>query len=211
MTPAQARVEALMSSRRLRADTERNLHRIFAATHGLLSDRGSAFSLDEVARHAGVGVGTVYRQFANKQELITTMFERYLVDFAGEAVDAARDPVPWQGLIRLLEYGGENVVTNCGFGEMLRAACGDSTLFPYFRDEIIPAVSQLLARAHSNAALRPGIDVGDIFAIMTGLESAVPVIRPLDSLGWRRHLTLVLDGIRADTAARIPIADPSDK
>jgi hypothetical protein len=176
VTPAQATVEALMSSRRLRADTERNLHRIFAATHGLLSDRGSAF-------------------------------ERYLVDFAGEAVDAARDPVPWHGLIRLVEYGGENVVTNCGFGEMLRAAYGDSTLFPYFRDEMIPAVSQLLARAHSDAALRPGIDVGDIFAIMTGLESAVPVIRPLDSMGWRRHLTLVLDGIRGDTAARIPL-DP---
>src|SRR5436189_2462609 len=82
----------------LRKDAERNRQRILDAARELFAEQGLGVTLNDVAHHAGVGVGTVYRRFPDKSHLIEELFEKEvgeLVSFMEEAVD---DPDPWRGL-----------------------------------------------------------------------------------------------------------------
>src|SRR5262249_42662504 len=89
--------------RPLRRDAERNRLRILDAARELCAERGLEVTLDDVAHRAGVGVGTVYRRFPDKEQLIDALFEERLVEFSaiGEEALAAEDPL--EGLGSFLE------------------------------------------------------------------------------------------------------------
>ncbi|MFD9550627.1 TetR/AcrR family transcriptional regulator [Nocardia salmonicida] len=193
---------------RMRADAARNLQRILTVARELLAARGTEITLDDVARHAGLGTGTVYRRFANKQDLIAHIFEQDLAEFAAEAVAASNDTIPWQGILRIVDYASERVVTNRGFSELLRRTPSDPVLVRYAREEIAPAISRLLDHARAEGSVRPGVGVSDIFAIITSLNSVAPVVDYPNPQCWRRFLSLAMDGIRSDTAARTPLEPP---
>src|SRR6266851_723708 len=87
----------------LRRDAELNRRRIIAAAREVFRERGLAATLDDVARHAGVGVGTVYRRFANKEELVDALFDDMIDTVAALAQEAVADPDAWRGLTTSLE------------------------------------------------------------------------------------------------------------
>src|SRR4051794_27535899 len=91
------------TSRTLRRDAALNRERLLAAARELFADRGLDVTLNDIARHAGVGVGTAYRRFANKGEVIEALFEQSLEDIAAVAREALDDPDPWLGLVGFLE------------------------------------------------------------------------------------------------------------
>ena len=93
------------SERPLRADAERNRQRILDAAADLFAERGLQVSLDEVAERAGVGVGTVYRRFPDREALIDALFQVRVEEFIGIAREAAADPDAWAGLTRFIEHG----------------------------------------------------------------------------------------------------------
>ena len=86
-------------SRPLRKDAERNRQRILAAAAEVFAARGLDVTLDDIAAHAGVGVGTVYRRFTDKDELIDAVFERQLDPVAALASDSLGSPDACDGLI----------------------------------------------------------------------------------------------------------------
>src|SRR5437763_16995374 len=88
--------------RPLRKDAERNRRRILDAAAELFSERGLGVTLNDVAHHADVGVGTVYRRFPNKQLLIDALFEDRFADIVQLAQDGLDNPNPWQGLVGFL-------------------------------------------------------------------------------------------------------------
>ena len=92
------------SERPLRRDAERNRLRILQAAREVFADRGLDASLDQIAAHAGVGVGTVYRRFADKDALIDALFEERIdeVTAAGQRALSASDP--WEGLVGFLQH-----------------------------------------------------------------------------------------------------------
>src|SRR3984885_6165269 len=90
-------------ARPLRRGAERNRQRILAAAAEVFNERGLDVSLDEIARHAGVGVGTVYRRFSTKEELIEALFMDRLDSITALAEDAAETADPWSGLASFLE------------------------------------------------------------------------------------------------------------
>src|SRR3954471_19846352 len=94
-------VESL--GRPLRADAERNRRRILAAAREVFARRGLDAGLDEIARHAGVGTGTVYRRFPDKNKLVEALFEERLDQVLACAQRAAEHPDPWEGLTTALE------------------------------------------------------------------------------------------------------------
>src|SRR3954471_24303008 len=96
-----------LSDRPLRRDAERNRQRILAAAGELSTERGLRVTLDDIAHHAGVGVGTVYRRFPDKEVLIDALFEQRLERMRATAEQALADPDPWNGLVRFFERGCE--------------------------------------------------------------------------------------------------------
>ncbi|WP_216899840.1 TetR/AcrR family transcriptional regulator [Nocardia alni] len=195
-------------ARRLRADAVRNQQRILEAARRLFAERGLDVTLDDVAEAAGVGVGTVYRRFANKQELIVEVFDHNVAEMA-EAVEAAnRNPDAWAGVMAIFEYGCQNMANNRGFGEVMLEVPDAMERFDSVRDRIKPQLEQLIARAHVEGALREGITATDFFAMMSMVESIAAFARPVNSEVWRRYMAIVLDGARADCLPRVPFTTP---
>src|SRR3954449_11787854 len=90
-------------TRTLRKDAARNRERLLAAARELFATHGVDVTLNDIAHHAGVGIGTAYRRFANKGEVIDALFEEGLQNLAAVAHDALEDPDAWQGLVMFLE------------------------------------------------------------------------------------------------------------
>ncbi|MGQ4618875.1 TetR family transcriptional regulator [Nocardia sp. R7R-8] len=190
--PAAQRAE-----RPMRADAARNRRRILATAHRVLAERGFDFTLDDVAAAAGVGVGTVYRRFANKQELIDELLEQYLREIAERAAVAATCPSPWQGLVEFMRFVGRRAAESRAFGRMIVEIRDGTELFEYFWRSIDPPLAQLLERAKNAGDLRGDVAVTDLFAVVVMLDPVAAFVRTVDPGKWERYLAFALDGMRA--------------
>lgn len=195
-------------TRRLRADAARNQQRILEAARRLFAERGLEVTLDDVAEAAGVGVGTVYRRFANKQELIVEVFEHNVAEMAEIFESANRNPDPWAGLTEVFEYACLHMAQNRGFGEVMLEIPDAMARFASVRERIKPAIEALIERARSAGVLREGIVPSDFFALVSMVEAIADFARPVDTQVWRRYMTIVLDGVRADCVPRSPLTVP---
>src|SRR5579862_7641068 len=129
--------------RPLRRDAERNRQRVLTAASEVFTERGLDVSLDEVARHAGVGVGTVYRRFGTKEDLVEALFVERIDAVAALAEDAAAAPDPWSGLVGFLEQAAQMLAGDSGLRQLLQFATegGDKVL--YARQRMAPRVTRL--------------------------------------------------------------------
>src|SRR3954465_10165285 len=108
-----------MTGPSLRADAARNRERLLAAARDLFAQRGLDVTLNDIAHHAGVGVGTAYRRFANKEEVIDALFEQRLDQVADVATQALDDPDAWQGLTTFLERSLRMQLDDRGLTQLL--------------------------------------------------------------------------------------------
>lgn len=191
-----------LRTRRLRADAVRNQQRIVEAARELFADRGLEITLDDVADRAGVGVGTVYRRFANKTELISEVFEHHLGEFADAAEGALRNPDPWLGLVEFVDYACRHMAVNRGFSEVILELDLDTERFHRLRDRLKPAVAAIVTRAREAGVLQPDIEPSDLFALIHMVDGLAEFAKPINPEIWRRYLAITLNGIRADTVAR---------
>jgi AcrR family transcriptional regulator len=200
---------ALSPPRRLRADAARNQQRIVAAARELFAQYGLEITLDDVAERAGVGVGTVYRRFSNKKELIAEVFEQNMIEF-GDAADAAyRHPDPWQGLVQFFEYACTHLAANRGFSEVMLELENDMERFAAIRDRLRPTVAAIIDRARDAGALAPEVEASDFFALIHMVEALAVFSRPVNPDVWQRYMAIVLNGVRSDTAPRQPLTVPA--
>jgi AcrR family transcriptional regulator len=108
-----------VSGRPLRKDAERNRQRILQAAAEVFTERGLGATLDDVAHHAGYGVGTVYRRFPDKAALADALFEQRIDLLVGLAERAYGEPDPWQGLVSFMERSAEMMATDKGLRQIL--------------------------------------------------------------------------------------------
>jgi len=197
--------------RPLRRDAQRNRQRILEAARELFASRGLSVTLNDVAHHAGVGVGTVYRRFPDKASLIEDLFEHRLAELEELMRQALADPDPWHGLTAFLERslamqaqdrGLKELV--CGQPEGLERVCA-------VRDRLMPLAAALVARAKDAGALRAEIEAQDLPMIQLMLGALIDGAREVSPALWRRYLALVLRGMAADhaRAPRLPVAAPA--
>src|ERR1700735_4466243 len=116
---AQVPPAAPIPDRPLRKDAERNRLRILDAARELFAQRGLGVTLNDIAHHAGVGVGTVYRRFPDKNRLIDDLFEQRLQELVGFVETAAADPDPWRGITVFLEQALELQASDRGLMELI--------------------------------------------------------------------------------------------
>jgi AcrR family transcriptional regulator len=200
---------AVVGMRPLRRDAERNRQRILKAASEVFTERGLDVSLDEVARHAGVGVGTVYRRFRTKEDLVEALFIDRIEEVAGLAERAAGAADPWSGLVCFMEQMTETLAGDRGLRQMLMFAAYGRDKVWYARQRNAPLVSRLVERARAAGQLRPDLEPTDIPFLVFVLTEVAQSARQVSPEIWRRYLALVLDGLRPEREGFTPLPVPA--
>lgn len=195
--------------RPLRRDAERNRQRILRAASEVFTERGLEVSLDEVARHAGVGVGTVYRRFRTKEDLVEALFVDRIEEVAALAEKAAQDPDPWSGLASFMAEAADLLAGDLGLRQIMMFATYGGDKVWYARQRNAPLVTLLVERAQTAGQLRSDLRPTDIPFILFVLAEAAQFARRVSPEIWRRYLALILDGLRPEREGVSPLPVPA--
>jgi AcrR family transcriptional regulator len=186
------------STRSLRKDAALNRERLLAAASELFAEHGLEITLNDIAHHAGVGVGTAYRRFANKEEVIDALFEQRLQDVASVANEALNDLDAWRGLVTFLERSLDMQFGDRGLNQIMNnSSLGDARVSEA-RDRIAPLLTTLVDRAKAQGVVRPDFDQTDLVFIQVALSAVMDTTRTVAPEIYGRYLTMFLDGIRTD-------------
>lgn len=182
--------------RGLRKDAERNRRRVLEAARELFAARGLEATLNDVAHHAGVGVGTVYRRFATKEELLDAIFEDAIDQVVGLAETALQQEHSWDGFVWFVEHLCELTATDRGLREMVYSTAYGGYGVECARLRLSPHMSKLVERARDDGYLRPDVEPTDmpILGMLAGTVSEWA--GHVDPELWRRYVALLLDGMR---------------
>jgi AcrR family transcriptional regulator len=185
--------------RPLRADARRNREKVLAAARAVFAEQGVDAGMDDVARRADVGVGTVYRHFPTKDALLTALTEELFDVIAAHARETLALDDPWEAFEQTLWFGAGKTAGDRAFAEIVGAAKDLPSTCPGQRD-LVATTGELMRRCIETGRMRPDAMIDDIPLLMCGIgsASAMPHSRP-DA--WRRHLRIVLDGLRAEAAS----------
>jgi AcrR family transcriptional regulator len=183
-------------ARPLRKDAARNRQRILAAAAEVFAQRGLDVSLDDIARHAGLGVGTVYRRFPTKDLLIEALFEEHLETVLAMAERAAKAENPWEGFVNALTEVCAMHASNRGLREIMMSSVYGQGCAERARSRITPTVENAIRRAQEAGYLRPDIRPTDIMMIEFMIGGVAYYTRHVPD-AWRRYLDMLVDGLRA--------------
>ncbi len=195
------------SGRPLRRDAERNRQRILAAAAAVFTERGLDATLDEVARAAGVGIGTVYRRFPDKESLVSELFRDRIDALVTVAEQACAAPDPWQGLVTFLEFAASAMAGDHGLRQLMMFATYDREQVCYARDRMRPVITRLVERAQASGDLRQDFAATDVKMIAFMLGSIAEYAASVAPGIWRRYLAMLVDGLRParDRVTALPV------
>lgn len=194
-------------SRPLRADAARNREKILAAAAVVFARRGLDVPFDDIAREAGVGVGTLYRRFPDKEALVEALFESGVEEIVGLALRASEAENSWDGLVWFLEGMLERQCANRGLRDVVVGSPYAQVRMAEAKRRIAPAVSSLVARAQLDGHLRTDVVDAD-FPILESMISSLG-----SSSGstapelWRRYLAIILDGLAVSRTTTSPLLE----
>jgi AcrR family transcriptional regulator len=197
------------AARPLRRDAARNRELILETAAEVFAEQGLDAGYDEIARRAGIGVGTVYRRFPERSELIQALFESLIDEMVAIGEEAARLPDAWDGLTMFLEKALERQVADRGLKEVMVRTVSEDDHLMIGRERIGPIFDELVARAQAAGTLRPDVEATDIGLQLMVLSSLTTPEQP--DL-WRRYLALFLDSVRVGSKKLpLPLTAPPDE
>jgi len=175
-----------------RRDAVRNYHRVLDAAREVLGESGADASMEEIAARAGVGVGTVYRRFANKDALIDELVRLSMAEALAEARQALARP-GGDGLEQFLRGLGALFAAHAKYAHLLLERSTDSG----DSREIRTAVQELTSRALAAGTLNPDVTVGDVMSLVWGMRGLTETADEVAPGTWQRFLDIHLAGLRA--------------
>jgi AcrR family transcriptional regulator len=180
------------SPRPMRADARRNCDKVLAAARDAFAEGGASTSLEEIARRAQVGIGTLYRHFPNRQALLEAVYLDEVEQLCQSACDFA-DLEPWDAFVGWLHRFVDYIGTKQALAhELLDYVDRDAALFKCSRDALYAAGEPLLKRAQDARAVRADTDLSEILQMIGGIAK-IPATAP----GQIDHiLDIALDGLR---------------
>jgi AcrR family transcriptional regulator len=181
----------------LRRDAERNRQRILDAARELFAEEGLGVTLNDIAHHAGVGVGTVYRRFPDKTQLIEELFEQRLEDLVALASGALDDPDAWRGLKTFLSRALELQANDRGIKDLITASTDGLDGVATIRDRLLPIGLELVRRAREAGQIRSDIAAPDLPVIQLMLSTLIDASRDVSPELWRRYLGIITRGLSA--------------
>lgn len=191
MTATEASPQTLLA-RPMRADARRNYERVLAAAREAFAEGGESTALEEIARRAGVGIGTLYRHFPNRQALLEALYLNEVEQVCQSAaqLDGAD---PWEALTSWFERVMAYLATKRALvDELLNYLDAGAPLFQECRASLFAAGAPLLKRAQAAGVVRTDVEFGDVMHMLIGITK-IPAADP----GQTEHvLRIALDGLR---------------
>jgi AcrR family transcriptional regulator len=192
------------SGRRLRRDAEENRRKILVAARELFADRGLETTLDAVAAHAGVGIGTVYRRYPSRDELVEVLFDEAIDELTLIARQASKDRNPWEALVFYLENICARLAHDRGLRELLVGSCQPHTKVTRTKEALEPMATDIVEAARAGGYLRSDFDDGDLKAVFGMVLHIVGLVGEVRPDLWRRYLALLLDGMSSGNQTTLP-------
>ena len=194
----------VVATKTLRSDARRNRERLVASARELFAREGVDVPVEEITHHAGVGMGTLYRHFPTKDELIDAVLEDSFAGLVAAAEEALDQDDAWAALTGFLERSLALHAANRGLKDVLASRDRARKRSEALRARIHPLLRKLVERAHEQGSLRPDFTVEDLplvfwtaFRVIERTTTVAPDV-------WRRYLGLLLDGLRAEAATPLP-------
>ncbi|WP_201298028.1 TetR/AcrR family transcriptional regulator [Nocardia sp. CY41] len=180
--------------RKPRADAALNRARIVAVARTLFAERGGAVQLPEIARAAGVGIGTVYRHFPTHADLIEAAAEQRFAEIEEFARTECLRAEPGQGLARYLRHVGAVLAADRGLSAAIEAARHSAGSAPRgeSRSRLEEVITELVERDRAAGTLRDDCTAADVYMIVGAVSATIGS----GSGDWRRLVEIVLDGLR---------------
>jgi AcrR family transcriptional regulator len=188
----------------LRSDARQNRDRILGVARELFAQRGLDVPMAAIARHAEVGVATLYRRFPTKEALIVEAFTEQFGVCAAVVYDALDDPDPWRGFRTVIEKVCEMQATDRGFTAAFLAALPDAIDVSGERDRALRGFAELVDRAKAAGRLRVDFAPEDLILLFMANNGIVADSADLAKAASRRLTAYLLNSFRADHA------DPAD-
>jgi AcrR family transcriptional regulator len=194
---AQASSPPLPVEVRQRADARRNRKRILSAAREQFAEHGIEVHIERIARAAGVGVGTVYRHFPAKEDLLQALADERFAFFAEKARAALDDPDPWNGFCEFIREAARVTAEDRAMSEamdqrpFLCAAAADKV-------GLLELDRKLIERAQAAGSMRADFTAEDVPSLMRGLARATASYGDgPPAMSWERYLEIMLAGLRA--------------
>jgi AcrR family transcriptional regulator len=181
-----------LKPRPMRADARRNYDKVLTAAREAFAEGGTNTSLEEIARRAGVGIGTLYRHFPTRQQLLEAVYVDEVEAFASSTAELQQLP-PWDSVVGWVNRFQRYIVTKQALaGELLEYMDHSAALFGVCRKALHDSGRPIVERAQAEHVLREDVTVEEIFQIMLGIAK-IPTSEP----GQRDHfVAIALDGLR---------------
>ncbi|MGW3974465.1 TetR/AcrR family transcriptional regulator [Streptomyces ardesiacus] len=183
--------------RRPRRDAVENRARLLAAAREVFVERGLKVTLDEIARHAGVGVATMYRNFPSKPDLIDAVYRDRAEQLDRIVDEALAQEDSWDGLVLYIERMNAFLDADRGLRAMVMTTPEGAETWAEGRVQRSSLVERLIARAKEDGYLRQDAELSDLFLVDVMIDAVRDYTANVDGEQWRRCLGLVLEGLRS--------------
>lgn len=190
----------------LRADARRNRDQILVAAREIFAERGADVAMDEIARRASVGVGTLYRRFADRETLIRAVFRETFQAVADE-VEAAlgEEPTGWAALARIMRQSAWLHVSVQAKSPTVTAVVKADSETSHLRDHLLDRLGEVVRRAQEEGTLRRDVAVGDLAILFMSVVNQTPTLTPeAAGIAPGRMLAIMMDGLRATVPGELP-------
>lgn len=195
-----------MVTKALRADARRNRDQILAAAREIFAERGADVPMEEIARRASVGVGTLYRRFVDRETLIRAVFRdtfQAVVDETRAAM--AEEPTAWAALTRIMRQSAWLHVSVQAKSPRVTAVVRADSETSRIRDELLGMLDEVVRRAQEEGSLRRDVGVGDLAMLFVSVVHQMQSVTPdVAGLVPVRVLAIMMDGLRASAPGELP-------
>lgn len=194
----------MTTARPLRQDAARNRERLLTAAREVFRGDGLAAPLERIAQRAGVAIGTLYNRFPTRGDLIDAALgplARQAVDIAEKATHASD---AWEGFTTFMEGICQLLADDRGYADLHRLRVPDTPEIDAALRQMSTLKSAIVARAKDAGTLRDDIEPSDLVLLMWGVAATADATRDIGADAWRRHLELLLDGLRPEAARPLP-------
>ncbi len=180
------------SAKPRRADAQRNYDKVVAAAREAFTEGGASASLEEIARRAGVGIGTLYRHFPNRQALLEAVYIGEVEDLSRSVAELEALP-PWDAFVAFLHrFVGYMATKQALAAELLDHVDRGAPVFQHSRAVLFAAGEPLVQRAQAAQVVRPDTDLSEIIQLVGGCSKVQPA-----EPGQIEHLVdIAIDGLR---------------